>query len=129
MKFWIRNRPEHVPEAGNRLARACAGAGLDPMGCYQAQVCVVEAINNAIQHAYRDHDGYIGLRWSVCGGRIVIEVVDQGASMATPVAADPPDPMQENGRGWYIIRQWMDEADYRRRGNENVLTMVKHLTR
>ena len=111
------------------MARACARAGLDPMGCYQAQVCVVEAINNAIQHAYRDHHGYIGLRLSVSGVRIVIEVADQGASMATPVAPEPPDPRQENGRGWYIIRQWMDEADCLRPGDDNVLTMAKNLER
>ena len=127
MKFWIRNVPEHVPEAANRIASACAKAGLDPIGCHEATLCAVEAINNAIVHAYRAHNGYVAIRWQCSHNSISIEVADQGIRMERAPDAMEGDPTTERGRGWRIIRAWMDEARYERRANENVVTMVKHL--
>jgi serine/threonine-protein kinase RsbW len=127
MKFWIRNVPEHVAEAANRIASACAKAGLDQLQSYQATTCAVEAINNAIVHAYRENDGYIAVRWRCSDDTVVIEVADQGVSMQATPTAETPDPRAECGRGWHIIREWMDEASYERRDNENVVIMAKHL--
>jgi anti-sigma regulatory factor (Ser/Thr protein kinase) len=127
MKFWIRNVPEHVSEAANRIASACAKAGLDPLRCYQATTCAVEAINNAIAHAYREHSGYIAVRWRCSDDTVVIEIADQGVGMETPPDAEPSDPRAERGRGWLIIREWMDEVAYEQRENENVVIMAKHL--
>ena len=127
MKFWIRNVPEHVTEAANRIASACDKAGLDPLHCYQATTCAVEAINNAIVHAYREHDGYIAVRWRCSEDTVVIEIADQGIAMETTPDAEAPNPRAERGRGWLIIREWMDEAKYERRECENVVIMAKHL--
>lgn len=127
VKFWIRNIPEHVPEAANRIASACAKAGLDPVNCHQATVCAVEAINNAIGHAYRDHNGYVAIRWRCTDSSISIEIADQGIGMERDPDAVELAPTTERGRGWHIIRAWMDEAKYERRANENVVTMTKHL--
>jgi anti-sigma regulatory factor (Ser/Thr protein kinase) len=79
MKFWIRNVPEHVPEAAHRISSACAKAGFDPISCHQATICAVEAINNAIVHAYREHNGYVAVRWQCTDSSLSIEVADQGA--------------------------------------------------
>ena len=127
MKFWIRNVPEHVPEAAHRIASACAKAGFDPIGCHQATICAVEAINNAIVHAYREHDGYVAIRWQCTDSSISIEVADRGIRMERDPDLVESDPTTERGRGWRIIRAWMDEAKYERRANENVVTMTKHL--
>ena len=54
-------------------------------------------------------------------------MTDHGAGMAGPLPSTAPDPCQEGGRGWFIIRQWMDEARYEQRAGENVLTMAKRI--
>jgi len=127
MKFWIRNVPEHVPEAAHRIATACAKTGLDPIGCHQVTVCTVEAINNAIIHAYREQNGFVAIRWQCTDSSLSIEVADQGIRMERDPDVVKPDPTTERGRGWCIIRAWMDETKYERRANENVVTMTKHL--
>lgn len=128
MKFWIRNIPEHVPEAAHRIADAFAKTGMDPVNCHQATLCAVEAINNAIVHAYREHNGYVAVRLRANQNSVSIEIADQGIPMATEPEPVDPTPDSEHGRGWLIMRSWMDEVRYERRTGENVVILTKHLS-
>ena len=99
----------------------------------QMELSVVEAVNNAIKHAY---DGQAGneVRVTVVlyGDHIVFGVSDSGRAMSTANQPEPKidpedrDSLPESGMGLLIIRSAMDQVDYRSEGGWNTLTMTKY---
>ena len=119
---------DHAPAtAGDWVMARCRHAGLGETPAFQVMTCVVEAVNNCVEHAYRDAPGAIGIRLFCNPHWLVVQVRDRGRPAAQQAAPAAPDPMQINGRGWYIMQQWMDVAQYRRRHAVNVVTLVKRL--
>jgi serine/threonine-protein kinase RsbW len=110
----IASRLEQASLVGTCIRALCVEAGLDDMSAYQVQTCTIEAVNNAIIHAYgRAPDQQVWVAWHSDGRTLRIEVSDTGASMRELPPAVEPDPFAESGRGWWIMRQWMDSAEYR----------------
>lgn len=104
------------------------------------ELCVVEAINNVIEHAYREQGGHsVALRISAARGLLELAVSDRGAAMPegtlerarrflqdqqrAPDAALEVADLAEGGYGLSLILQVMDEVSYQRLGDENRLTM------
>src|SRR5208337_4077961 len=57
IKLTIESRYENVALAGISVNRICREAGLSEQGAFEVELCVVEAVNNAIRHAYREKPG------------------------------------------------------------------------
>jgi phosphoserine phosphatase RsbU/P len=92
------------------------------------ETAVVEAINNAVLHAYGGRTGgrvELGVRLS--GGSLVVEVTDRGPPFVPPPESAVPRALSESGRGWPIMRAWMDEVNVVRRDGRNVVRLVKRL--
>ena len=122
--------PSEVGRLHERLTVLAVGSGLDEMAGFQLTCAVVEAVNNCIAHAYRGEGGQpITLRWIPGAESVAVEIRDRGIPMPVPLpgAATAPQPSAESGRGWLIIRQWTDQVDYAREGDENVLTLTRTL--
>jgi anti-sigma regulatory factor (Ser/Thr protein kinase) len=98
-----------------------------------ADLALEEHLTNITRYAYDDarpHDVRVCLE--IKEGYLAVEVEDDGR---------PFDPLQRpevdvsvpletkpiGGLGIHLIRQFMDEVQYRREGNKNVLTMRKRL--
>jgi anti-sigma regulatory factor (Ser/Thr protein kinase) len=109
------------------VKECCVHAGLEGTPTFQVMTCVVEAVNNCVEHAYRDSPGEINIRLFRNSRWLVVQVLDQGPPLAQQTAPAEPDPIQIDGRGWFIMKQWMDIAQYRRRNLQNVVTLVKCL--
>ncbi|MCP4077411.1 MAG: ATP-binding protein [Gammaproteobacteria bacterium] len=91
----------------------CRENGMNEMNSYQVQTATTEAINNAIIHAYESQPGQeVTVDWILDGHTIRIEVSDNGKSMAQIPPDIEPLPEAESGRGWWIMRRWMDHVDY-----------------
>ncbi len=102
-----------VSLVGVSINALCREHGMDEMNSYQVQTAATEAINNAIIHAYENQPGHaVTVDWILEDNVIRIEVTDQGKSMAGMPPDIEPSPEAESGRGWWIIRRWMDHADY-----------------
>lgn len=93
---------------------------------------MTEALNNAVLHAYQGRSGSeIKVIVSAESGQLVLELIDRGLAMPEePVAQideDPPawENVAGSGRGWWIMRSWMDEVSYRSERDRNVVRMVK----
>ena len=122
---------DHVFLVGVAVHGIAREAGLDERRASQVELAVVEGVNNAIEHAYR---GVPGQRVEVVVGvaerRLTIEIADCGVAMAwaTECAAAEAragaDPLADGGRGLMIIRELMDEVDYRSDGRRNVLSLM-----
>lgn len=89
----------------------------------------VEAFNNAVIHAYEGHAfGPVEVAMSVSSRLLQVEVRDAGRTFAPEDVPEPDlDALPEGGLGLFIIRNFMDEVRYERRGLQNVLMMRKQL--
>lgn len=100
----------------------------------QMELSVVEAVNNAIKHAY---DGWAGnevrVTVTLCTDRIIFAVSDSGRTMAaadTMVPKFDPDKLDtlpESGMGFMIISSAMDQVEYHSQEGWNILTMTKYI--
>ncbi|KXX66463.1 ATP-binding protein [Marichromatium gracile] len=124
----IDSRLEMTSLVGTCIRALCLDAGLDEMAAYQVQTCTIEAVNNAIIHAYGGQSGHsVEIRWRLDDAGLSIQVGDHGKTMAEMPPEIAPDPLAESGRGWWIMRQWMDRVDYETDGTGNRVILRKLL--
>jgi serine/threonine-protein kinase RsbW len=124
--FVIDSRLEQVAQLGNQIHDLCRQQGMDEMASYQVHTALVEAINNAILHAYANQPGHpVTVKWLRKGDELRFEVVDRGRAMTKLPADIEPPPDAESGRGWWIMRRWMDRVEYSSGAGENRLTLLR----
>jgi serine/threonine-protein kinase RsbW len=101
------------------------------------ELCVVEALNNAIEHAYAgDPLGRVELQLDIDTDMLEIKVTDTGHTMpdgtierARAGLAEPPGEPREGGYGLGLIAEIMPDVGYRRVDDVNTLTMTIKLSR
>ena len=88
-----------------------------------------EAVCNVIKHAYEGRtDQTFSLACRIRGGFLEIEIRDSGSPFDPSGAPDlRPDELRAGGRGLYLIKTIMDEIEYGRDGEENVVSMRKRI--
>jgi len=136
------SRLENVALVGAAVTGVCDALGLPGEVRAEVELCVVEAVNNAIEHAYRGEAGHVvEVSIAADAARLVIEVSDRGepmpagrleaarAALALPEDPEPPslESLVDGGRGLAILLGAMDEVRYERAGGRNVLTMVRRI--
>ena len=121
--------------------RICQYAGFDNIGAYQVELCVTEAMTNAILHAYHGERGHTVLvRIEVDSDRMLLEIRDNGTPMPSDqverliAGSKQPDPddadpasIKEGGRGLQIMHDLMDEVGYFREDAANRLLLMKRI--
>ena len=75
--------------------------------------CVVEAVNNSIEHAYPMVRGEVTLTLSCEDGLVRVVVADRGPGAPTDAVARP-EAEAPRGRGRWIMSQWCDSVRYER---------------
>ena len=126
------------------LVRAvCGDIGLDEERTSQVELGTVEAVTNAIKHAYEGKPGReVSLIFTLHESRLEIDIVDQGLGMpekfqqrlrdgSDALKFDPLDlaGVPEGGMGLEIIHQTMDAAEYSAEPGGNRLRLTKLLRR
>lgn len=137
LQLTIESRMDAVPLLGKLVNSACAAAGASRVDCSQVEVCIVEAVNNCIKHAYGDQPGnQVEVDISFPEGGIKFEIIDHGKAgdpaqilldRRDRLELDPADldEIPESGRGIAIIQAVMDEIDYCTNQGVNRLTLTK----
>jgi anti-sigma regulatory factor (Ser/Thr protein kinase) len=93
---------------------------------FSYELCIAEACYNAIEYAegaareFRPVADVLFTR-----DQVELRVTDHTAGFALPARIPPPSPMNERGRGLFLIQSVMDEVRYLRGPNENTLVMRK----
>lgn len=117
-----------------------AGIGLDPDVIDQIELCLVEMVNNAYEHAYHSEDGYPIELTSYLNDKneLVTEISDYGQSMSKDeftkavnnefIEPDPDDPETwvTSGRGFIIVVQLTDNLEYVNLGDKNTFRLYKN---
>jgi anti-sigma regulatory factor (Ser/Thr protein kinase) len=115
----------------------CIAAGFAPIEGKKVEVCVAEAVNNSIRHAYQgDPDGRIELEVVLLPHELVVDVRDSGTSANTAdmhtdhrhaleVHPDRVQDISESRRGLALIQEVMDSFEYTPGTEMNRLRMIK----
>ncbi|MDT7665770.1 MAG: hypothetical protein QOD04_5326 [Pseudonocardiales bacterium] len=99
------DRPE-LSRLRRELAAWLVSAGASEEDVLAVNLAVGEAVENSIEHGYRDSSGTVGVEGSLTGdGRASFTITDRGRWRTPPV--DP----SHRGRGMIMIRQCVDTVE------------------
>jgi serine/threonine-protein kinase RsbW len=92
-------------------------------------VCLTEALTNAIQHAHKSEASRpVKLIFDTAGGVLTIRIFDTGPGFDMKLVPEPDfEALKEHGRGLFIIKNSMDSLSYTPIPGGNVLEMSKRL--
>ena len=95
-------------------------------------VVLTEAMVNAIRYANEDNPAeVVQIRITISDDEILIQVFDHGRGFDLEQIvhrpAEPPEGLEEHGRGLFIMRSLMDSVQYFKVDGGNVLEMRKKL--
>lgn len=101
-------------------------AEIDQALGFQFAVCVTEALNNIEEHGYGEATpGPIAMRCHLRSDAIECELMDRAPSVEQTPAAELSPGDVEDGRGWFILKAWMDRVEYAPTVTGNCLRLVK----
>lgn len=132
-----------VALAAVAINKVCMHLGLDDIQASQVELCIAEAVTNAIRHAYHGKQNRtVSILVSTGMNQLHFEICDDGTPMSPEhiktlvhgidiVDVDKIERacLPEGGRGLQIIHDLMDEAAYIRCGSLNCLQLIKNITR
>jgi len=132
IKLTISSSLENVPLLASAVNKLCSFIPLSGVESYQVEVCIVEAVNNAIKHAYENKPGYdVEVVFTLHPDKLILDICDFGRAMEQRnkpyLDFDPNDlkNLPEEGIGLFIIETIMDDVSYRSDEGKNTLTMTK----
>ena len=95
---------------------------------FDLNLVLTEAMANAIQHANEgDPAKEVHIEISTVSQGLIIRVFDFGPGFDVEQYVKPRHPLEENGRGIYLIHTIMDEISNNSTEDGHVLEMVKNL--
>lgn len=113
----------------------CNDLNLPAALSFNLNLVLEEAVTNIIQYAYPDNTGKtISIAAEYCPESIAFTLTDSGIAFnpTTLPDADTSLSVQERpigGLGFFLIRQIMDKVEYQRKGDYNILTLQKQMTK
>jgi len=129
----IESLVENVFLVGAVVRGICAHTPLAPDEIADVELCLVEAVNNSIIHAYGSRPGNkVCVDISLDSEAVKFRIRDTGKTMqdarnmTNPACPDEKSP---GGRGLFIIKSLMHQVEYKRNNDENVLTMTRRFSR
>ncbi|MGY0219188.1 ATP-binding protein [Endozoicomonadaceae bacterium StTr2] len=116
---------------------ACALMSVDASEINRIELCLVEIVNNAIEHAYGNEKGHpVRVNLLLTDSKLTLEIQDQGKTFtnaeeklnAPPPEPDPNDPSTwlSSGQGVSIVSRMMDDVSYDSGEGWNVMTMSRN---
>jgi len=126
----IRSVPEEIDKVTTFVGNCGTRIGLRNRETLDAQISADEACSNVIAYAYPGREGGIHIVCETGDGYFAVTVSDDGMPF-NPLAIPEPDLTSDldnrdlGGLGIHLIRSLMDEVDYERRDDKNVLVMKK----
>lgn len=133
MEIVLHNQPEELPRLRRALEDFAREHQVPDRTVQAADLALEEHLTNVLAYGYEDkaaHD--IVVRLTIEGRRLQIEVADDARPfnpLSRPAADTslPLDQRSPGGLGIHLIRQFMDELDYRREADQNIFRMRKRL--
>jgi serine/threonine-protein kinase RsbW len=118
-----------IGHIGENIARTLRHYGGDREKlAYDLNLVLTEAMANAILHANEgDPAKDVHIEISIVKQNLIIKVFDFGSGFDIEKYIEPGHPLDDHGRGIYLIHSIMDEINYMPTENGHVLEMRKAL--
>ena len=105
----------------------------DPALQFKLRLCIEEVVENIVNYAYKEGDGYIEVGTELKGDSLYITFRDSGVPFNPLEKADPDitlsaEDREVGGLGIFLCKQLMDSMEYEYRDGSNLLTMVKKVS-
>lgn len=135
----IASRLDAVALIGQSVNSICRYAGLTLDDANGVEICVVEAVNNSIKHAYcEDPNHMVEVVVAVEPAELILDILDSGrpaefskthAQHLQALEIDPghPELISESERGIAIIQHIMDSFEYTPGPERNRFRLTKRL--
>lgn len=127
-------QPDRLPEVMNFLAEFWADQALPPGGAFAFELSLEELYLNVGQHGVKDaaRPPRVCIRLEREGQRVQATIEDDGRpfdpfSRSTPDIAAGLDDRPVGGLGVHLVKEMMDEVEYRFDGQRNHVRMAKAL--
>jgi serine/threonine-protein kinase RsbW len=134
IKLTILSTLDNVPLLGASVNKMCSLISMSDEQAFQMELCVVEACNNVIKHAYNNADDKeVEVEVRFLDDRIIFNICDAGAPKPEGVGhaleydPDDLDNLPEGRMGLFLINEIMDEVQYETKNGKNVFSMTKYL--
>ncbi|MGB0360394.1 MAG: ATP-binding protein [Endozoicomonas sp.] len=115
----------------------CTMTKLSPVEVNRVELCIVEIVNNAIEHAYNNEEGHkVEVGIDLLQSKMQLTVSDWGKSLdeeqfqnnsSLDVDGCNPASWLTSGRGLSIVQSLMDQVDYQSEGDKNSFIMSKQI--
>ncbi len=137
IKLVIPSELENVALIGGVTSKLCSLVPFSDYESFQIELCVVEAVNNSIVHAYQKQKGNeVEVLFTIHTDRIICDVCDTGSPMdhhlleqaceaQLEIDVNNIGNVPESGRGLPIMKTIMDNMTYKTVNGKNCLTMIK----
>ena len=126
IRLRVASRLAEVRPAVQRVCEFLSSHGYGEKVMMDCDLALVEACNNAIEHAATNDRAQGVMVEAICGGdEVELRVTDHTAGFDWPGEVVLPDSESERGRGLFLIRALMDSAEYIRSPLGNTLVLRK----
>ncbi|MCP4575047.1 MAG: ATP-binding protein [Deltaproteobacteria bacterium] len=140
VKLIIENDLNDVPLVGIAVNRFCSYAAFSETEAFNIELCVIEAVTNSIKHAYGEKSGQeVMIIFTLSDNEAVFEICDKGKPMdpeklkradlvTAHVEKQNIDSIADSGRGLGIMKEIMDDVEYRSGNELNCLVLKKNIS-
>ena len=121
---------EHLERLIAFVAGHAKMAGFTVNRINEIELAAEEVLVNIFQYAYPGTDGDVGIECRIEDDvRLVLVISDNGTPFNILEVPDPDvtadiSDREIGGLGVFFVKEMVDEARYRRKGNSNILTLV-----
>lgn len=123
---------DNVAQVNDAVRDFLVNQGVETYVLNAFDICLTEALNNIIKHAYKEEKGRnITVQIAKDTKTIEVEIIDEGeprTKLEIPnLEFDPQDinNLPESGMGLFIMNQLMDELKYENRNGKNYFILKK----
>lgn len=133
MECHIQSEFSQVKNVSDSLHQFAKTENIDEVLLGQLELILVEAVNNVIEHAYRNQAGHpIHVAFAKSAEEIIFTIKDQGIPVPDDLSArknDMPNEMSlpEGGWGLGLIYALASRVEFSRQDETNTLTLAKAL--
>jgi anti-sigma regulatory factor (Ser/Thr protein kinase) len=127
LKLTMTSEPRWLCVARGAVRQLAIVCGFTEENASAITLAIDEALSNVIRHAYHNDTGRrLELTCRAEADRLEFQIVDQGEPFdPAKIGERSSDPLKTGGWGLQIIRQVMDDVEYKSGLGENHLRLVK----
>ena len=133
LSFELKNAASELDTLCRQLTKFGNTIGLSQKCIFQINLALDELFTNIISYGYKDKgDHRIKFVISCEDSTVVIQIEDNGVAfdVAEFEVPDPKNSLEDckvGGLGLHLIRKLMDEIEYKRKNDKNIVILKKNL--